>query len=76
MAHRLATDEMKHKVVRELSRRNDCEGLWKKPFVLDITGSPVAELRGLISMPQSEKLYDRKCYCTKERLPRRPGLSR
>ena len=76
MAHHLASDEKQYAVIRALSRIYDCEGLRKQFFVLDITGSSVAKLQSLMSMPQPKKPNDRKCNCSRERLSRRSGLSR
>ncbi len=76
MAHNLASDEKQHAVIRALSRIYDCEGHQKQFSVLDITGSSVAELQSLMSMPPPKKANDRKCNCSKGGLSRKSGPSR
>lgn len=76
MAHNLASDEKQHAVIRALSRTYDCEEHQKQFFVLDITGSSVAELQSLMSIPPPKKPKDRKCNGSKEGLSLRSELSR
>jgi hypothetical protein len=76
MAHNLASDEKQHAVIRAMSRTYDCEDHQKQFYVLDITGSSVAELQSLMSIPPPKKPNDRQCNSSKQRWPCRTGFYR